>query len=183
MGPKHHRHLSGGHEPTQRTDHVRSRLFERQFHRMVRRMRPHDGCGQRRRLDLDQNADPGTYEYKFTIDGWNAQEWFSEGEACTSTIDGFTNRTVTVAGVPLELAPECFSECGPCQGAVTGYVHDCRELRPDGHHRRQFLHLRRQRLDGMSLRFERRRHRVHRRLAGVLDQLWPSVLTLPFMFS
>ena len=69
---------------------------------------------------LTKTLDPGTYEYKFTIDGWNAQEWFSEGEACTTTIDGFTNRTVTVAGVPLELAPECFSECGPCQGAVTG---------------------------------------------------------------
>jgi hypothetical protein len=69
---------------------------------------------------LTKTLDPGTYEYKFTIDGWNAQEWFSEGEACTSTIDGFTNRTVTVAGIPLELAPECFSECGPCQGAVTG---------------------------------------------------------------
>ena len=54
------------------------------------------------------------------MDGWNYQEEFAGGESCTSTIDGFTNRTVTVAGVPLELAPECFSECGPCQGAVTG---------------------------------------------------------------
>ena len=47
---------------------------------------------------LTTTLDPGTYEYKFTIDGWNVQEWFNDGEACTTTIDGFTNRTVTVAG-------------------------------------------------------------------------------------
>ena len=38
---------------------------------------------------------PGTIEYKFTLDGWNYQEEFAGGESCTSTIDGFTNRTVT----------------------------------------------------------------------------------------
>ena len=39
---------------------------------------------------------PGTYEYKFTLDGWNYQEEFAGGESCTSTIDGFTNRSVTL---------------------------------------------------------------------------------------
>ena len=39
--------------------------------------------------------DPGTIEYKFTVDGWTNQENFSGGESCTSTIDGYTNRTLT----------------------------------------------------------------------------------------
>ena len=69
---------------------------------------------------LTTTLDPGTYEYKFTIDGWNVQEWFNDGEACTTTIDGFTNRTVTVAGEPLTLEPECFSECGVCFAPLEG---------------------------------------------------------------
>ena len=47
----------------------------------------------------DENADgiyelavelaADTIEYKFTVDGWSAQEEFAEGTACTSTIDGY----------------------------------------------------------------------------------------------
>ena len=40
----------------------------------------------------------GVVEYKFTVDGWNDQESFAEGESCTSTIDGYTNRTYEVLG-------------------------------------------------------------------------------------
>ena len=69
---------------------------------------------------LTKQLDAGAYEYKFSVDGWNAQEWFNEGEPCTSTIDGYTNRTVTVAGENLTLDVECFSECGPCTGPTTG---------------------------------------------------------------
>ena len=38
-----------------------------------------------------------TYEYKFTIGNWAAQEEFTEGTSCTSTIDGYTNRTLDVS--------------------------------------------------------------------------------------
>lgn len=69
---------------------------------------------------LTRQLDPGTYEYKFSVDGWNAQEWFNEGESCTSTIDGYTNRTITVAGEDLTLDVACFSECGPCMGPTQG---------------------------------------------------------------
>lgn len=64
--------------------------------------------------------DYGTYEYKFSIDGWNAQEWFNEGEACTSTIDGYTNRTLVVDAPVITLDLACFSECSPCMEALGG---------------------------------------------------------------
>ena len=38
---------------------------------------------------------PGTYQYKFTLDGWNYQEEFVPGQSCTSTTEGFTLRTLT----------------------------------------------------------------------------------------
>ena len=46
--------------------------------------------------DIVVALEPGTYEYKFTLDGWTTQEEFTDGDACTTTIDGFVNRTVTV---------------------------------------------------------------------------------------
>lgn len=56
----------------------------------------------------------GTVEYKFTLDGWNMQEEFVEGTACTSTIDGYTNRTLTFSeDVVLEAV--CWNECAACQ--------------------------------------------------------------------
>ena len=54
-----------------------------------------------------------TYEYKFTVDGWTSAEEFPEGAACTSTIDGYTNRTITISA-PTTLAPVCWSECVTC---------------------------------------------------------------------
>ncbi|MGB2229217.1 MAG: hypothetical protein ACPHZB_06805, partial [Flavobacteriales bacterium] len=56
----------------------------------------------------------GTVEYKFTLDGWNAQEEFTEGDPCTSTIDGFTNRTLDVSG-DVVLDAVCYNSCNACE--------------------------------------------------------------------
>ena len=56
---------------------------------------------------------PATYEYKFTLDGWTAQEEFTEGDACTSTIDGFTNRTLDVTEATT-LDAVCYNSCDAC---------------------------------------------------------------------
>ena len=56
---------------------------------------------------------PGTYEYKFTLDGWNYQEEFAGGESCTTTIDGFTNRTVTLEA-ETTLPAVCWESCDVC---------------------------------------------------------------------
>ncbi|MDA0904214.1 MAG: lamin tail domain-containing protein [Bacteroidetes bacterium] len=56
---------------------------------------------------------PGTIEYKFTLDGWNYQEEFAGGESCTSTIDGFTNRTLTF-DADVTLAAVCWEMCDVC---------------------------------------------------------------------
>ena len=53
------------------------------------------------------------YEYKFTLDGWNYQEEFAGGESCTSTIDGFTNRTVTFEA-ETTLPAVCWESCDVC---------------------------------------------------------------------
>lgn len=78
-----------------------------------------------------------TVEYKFTLDGWTNQENFSEGDACTSTIDGFTNRTLTVATENMQLSTVCWNSCDACpeeeeeEEAVTAFIGDC-ELFDDG---------------------------------------------------
>ena len=56
---------------------------------------------------------PATYEYKFTLDGWTAQEEFTEGDACTSTIDGYTNRTLDVTEAAT-LDAVCYNSCDAC---------------------------------------------------------------------
>lgn len=64
---------------------------------------------------------PGTYEYKFTVNGWDVAELFAGGESCTSTLGGFTNRTVTVAPqTPLTLGTVCWNSCGACPDGVLG---------------------------------------------------------------
>jgi len=57
-----------------------------------------------------------TIEYKFTLDGWTAQEEFTEGEACTSTIDGYTNRSYVVSG-GATLDAVCYNSCDACEAA------------------------------------------------------------------
>ena len=59
-------------------------------------------------VTVDLAAD--TVEYKFTLDGWTAQEEFAGGESCTSTIDGFTNRSYIVTE-DATLPVVCYNSC------------------------------------------------------------------------
>ncbi len=62
----------------------------------------------------------GTYEYKFTADGWNFQETLTPGSSCTLTTGAFTNRVITVSGdtvVPVV----CYGSCVACNAVVPTY--------------------------------------------------------------
>ena len=63
--------------------------------------------------------EPGTYEYKFTLDNWATQEEFTPDGACTLTTGEFTNRLIDVT----EDANVCFNwnSCTLC-GEATDYV-------------------------------------------------------------
>ena len=62
---------------------------------------------------------PGAIEYKFTIDGWNAQEEFTGAEPCIDpNNDGFNNRYHVVAG-DVTLPNVCFASCDVCTNDVT----------------------------------------------------------------
>jgi hypothetical protein len=62
---------------------------------------------------------PGAIEYKFTIDGWNAQEEFDGTEPCIDPVnDGFNNRYHVVAG-DITLPNVCFASCDICTNDVT----------------------------------------------------------------
>ena len=63
--------------------------------------------------EVTLNITADTIEYKFTLDGWSQQENFAPGTACTSTIDGFTNRSLVVDG-PQDLAVVCWETCEAC---------------------------------------------------------------------
>ena len=54
----------------------------------------------------------GSYEYKFTVNGWNTQEEFSEViDGCTTSDGTYTNRSLTVAGEDLELPTVYWNLC------------------------------------------------------------------------
>lgn len=55
----------------------------------------------------------GTIQYKFTLDGWTAQEEFVGGESCTITDGGFTNRVLTFSADTI-LDTVCFNSCEAC---------------------------------------------------------------------
>jgi 1,4-alpha-glucan branching enzyme len=55
----------------------------------------------------------GTYEYKFTADGWNQQENLTPGSACTVTNFGYTNRSITVSADTV-LPTVCWGACAAC---------------------------------------------------------------------
>ena len=57
----------------------------------------------------------GNIEYKFTIDGWNAQENFTPNDACIdpNTGDNFYNRYLQITG-DVVLPAVCFNSCTPC---------------------------------------------------------------------
>ena len=67
---------------------------------------------------LEVDLPPGTYEYWFTLDGWSHQEMFEDGDACTSTIDGFVMRTIDITE-PTTLDVVCYNSCGVCEGITT----------------------------------------------------------------
>ena len=55
----------------------------------------------------------GVVEYKFTLDGWTSQEELNDGDPCTSTIDGYINRTLDVSG-DMVLPAVCWNSCAVC---------------------------------------------------------------------
>ena len=74
--------------------------------RLERGRRPHHFIGSR-------------HEYKFTLDGWTAQEEFTDGDPCTSTIDGYVNRTVDITAAAT-LSVVCYNSCDACDGSGGG---------------------------------------------------------------
>ena len=68
--------------------------------------------------ELAVDLQGGTIEYKFTLDGWTFQEEFTDGDPCTSNLDGYINRTIEVSGDTL-LPPVCWNSCDVCEGPYT----------------------------------------------------------------
>lgn len=62
-------------------------------------------------------------EYKFTIDGWNAQENFTANDACIdpNTGDNFYNRYLQITG-DVVLPAVCFNSCDACPSSATQFV-------------------------------------------------------------
>lgn len=56
---------------------------------------------------------PGPIEYKFTVDGWTAEETLTEGIPCTVTNGGFTNRSLNVTA-DTALVAVCWESCAAC---------------------------------------------------------------------
>ena len=64
--------------------------------------------------DITVEVPSGEIEYKFTVDGWNAQESFEKGTPCTKTTEEFTNRVATLDG-DTSLTTVCFNACTTCE--------------------------------------------------------------------
>ncbi len=62
-----------------------------------------------------------TIEYKFTLDGWTAQENFNPGDPCTVTNFGFTNRSLIFTGDTV-LGVVCYNSCSACTGVTLSQV-------------------------------------------------------------
>ena len=62
----------------------------------------------------------GSYEYKFSADGWAIQESLTPGLPCTVTNFGFTNRSLNVTG-DVVLDPVCWGACVACNTVVPEY--------------------------------------------------------------
>ncbi len=64
----------------------------------------------------------GNIEYKFTVDGWNAQENFTGTETCLDpNNDGFFNRYYQISG-DATLPAVCFNSCTACPSNSTQFV-------------------------------------------------------------
>ncbi len=57
-------------------------------------------------------------EWKFTVDGWNAQEMFAGGEPCTMTTGPNTNRVATISQ-DVTFPAVCWNSCTTCGGGVS----------------------------------------------------------------
>ena len=62
-------------------------------------------------ITLDLAA--GTYEYKFTADGWSQQENLTPGSICTLTSGAYTNRIITVTA-DTTVPTVCWASCYAC---------------------------------------------------------------------
>ena len=55
----------------------------------------------------------GSYEYKFSADGWGSQESLTQGSPCTITPNGYTNRSLSLtANTTLDIV--CWGSCTDC---------------------------------------------------------------------
>lgn len=59
----------------------------------------------------------GEYQYKFSYDNWDGQEQLTPGSPCTVTLDGFTNRTLSVTA-DATLPTVCWASCAACLSSV-----------------------------------------------------------------
>ncbi len=57
---------------------------------------------------------PGPIEYKFTVDGWTAQENLTSGSSCTLTTGAFTNRSLVVGTTAMTVPTVCWQSCTSC---------------------------------------------------------------------
>ncbi len=62
----------------------------------------------------------GSYDYKFTVDGWTGQENLMSGLPCTQTNSGYTNRFVAVTAATT-LDAVCWQSCNVCSSPPTTY--------------------------------------------------------------
>lgn len=63
----------------------------------------------------------GTYEYKYAYDAWAGSETLTEGDPCTITAFGFTNRALEISG-DTELDVVCWGSCTDCVGVDSTYA-------------------------------------------------------------
>ena len=66
------------------------------------------------------NLPAGSYEYKFSADGWGSQESLTAGSSCTVTNSGYTNRALTVGTAAQVLGTVCWNSCSACVIATPG---------------------------------------------------------------
>ena len=84
------------------------------------------GCAPMSDVDADDiweltiSLPVGSYEYKFAYDAWAGQEELTPGSPCVVTLDGFTNRTLTVSETAV-LDAVCWASCEVCDVAVNEF--------------------------------------------------------------
>jgi hypothetical protein len=61
----------------------------------------------------------GDHQYKFQVDSWTDNEALTQGDACTITIGGFTNRSLQVDSAAQTTPTVCWASCYSCVGTGT----------------------------------------------------------------